>query len=436
MNIKHIQAVSTAGFQYWLSDKKSILLRLVMWPNLIPLLIVLFIGFALTVMVFRSEPGGDMSAGGGVTFAIYGDTSYNSQIAIALKQGGKERFTLVETTENDESSIHNAIKNKSITFAIKVTTHKEGNVVLEIVYDRARDYVHKEWINVVKESGADVALSIRRLRFEQSEHLIDSKLVDYNLAPISIDESAYGKSTGSMAAAFMVLMLWSILLVTPLDAAASIASSQMITDASEDFLPIWKAAGVKAGDIVLGRFITALGVFVIALFVFFVYIFFWVSLYIFGADLFVSMLNESQLNNENLYMLTTGFKELIQSIGLKEFISLFLMLISSGAVLLIFRIRLSVYIQDLEQARTKLKPFEIALFNLPLIGFLVGALVPSATLMSVPILNQLVMMQHFFKGGLSWSLIFIGIMSNLVVCSLVYLSAQKHTGNQNRLICR
>lgn len=435
MNVKHIRAVNIAGLQYWLGDKKSIIMRLILWPNLIPLFLIAFIGLALGVMLLRSAPGGDISSIGGLTYSVYGDTNYSKQIDSALSEK-KERFELIYLADNSQKGIREAIKSKEITFALNVTINKDkGDLNFDIVYDRSRDYVHKEWIKVVKNSGSDIALSIRKERFSTSEHSFDDAVINYNLAPFRIKEAAYGKSSGAMVSAFIVLMLWSILLVTPLDAAASITSSQMISDTSEDFISIWKAAGVNSGDIVLGRFITSLSVFVLALVAFYTYITLWVTLYIYVTDIFVSVVDKNNLNNETIYILTTGFKDLIQSLAIGDLFALFAFLMSSGSVILMLRMRLSVYISDLEQARTRFKPFEIILFNMPIIGFVAGSFTLSPVIMCVPILNQLVAMQYFFKGGISFTLLIIGIASNLLVSYVLYLSTQSHIGKQKRLMC-
>jgi|TARA_B110000211_G_scaffold172706_1_gene195011 hypothetical protein len=433
MNIKHIHAVTLAGFQYWLSDKKTILMRLFLWPNLVPLAFMLFVSIGLGVMMLRSVPGGDVSTSGGVSFTVYGEQTYAPLIGAVLSDK-KTNFSYIKLVDISEGSVRTSIKEKVVTFALNVGTYDNGNAEISIVYDRERDYIHKKWIEEIKDRGPDIALAIRKARFDILRLSIDNSQIAYALAPINIDVVAFGKSNGSMAAAVMVFFLWGILFVAPLDAAASIASSQMLSDTSEDFISIWKAAGVKPGDIILGRFISSLGVFVLALVAFFLYVFLWTSLYIYIADLLVGAMNQKQLSNEDLYMLTTGFKELIEGINIGQVFSLFIMLISTGALVKMLRLRLSIHISDLEQVRTKLKPIEMLLYNLPIVGFVAGTLSAGFATFSIPLINLLVMMQYFFKGGVSCSILLTGVSVNAFFTILVYLNARKHIGSQARLI--
>lgn len=433
MNIRHVHAVSLAGLQYWFSDRKSIIMRFFLWPNLMPIVFMLLVGLGLSVMMLRSAPSAGISAPSGSSFTIFGDKGYDVAISQVMTDN-KTRFTYIPLKEASPESATKAIQEQRVTFALKVNSLADGKVEINIVYDRERDYIHKNWIDKIKDRGPDIALAIRKARFSEYRVTIDEAVIAHTLAPINLKVTPYGKSNGSMTAAVMVFFLWGVLLVAPLDAAASITSSQMLSDTSEDFISIWKSAGVEPGDMVIGRFIPAILVFVLALLTFFLSLAFWTSLYLYMVDILVSAMNKSQLNNEDLYLITVGFRDLVQSISVSNILTLLIMLISTGCLIIMVRLRLSVYSCDLEQVRTKLKPVEVVLYNLPIIGFLAGTFTPSVLIFSFPVMNQLIMMQFFFKGGVPHEFLAIGLVANFLLMTLVYVNTRRHISSQQRLI--
>lgn len=433
MNINHIYAVSLAGFQYWLSDKKTIFMRLFLWPNLVPMFFIVFVGIGLGVMLIRSVPESEVSKFGGVSFTVYGEQEYSSVISDVLSDK-KTNFSYRNFDDLSESRVQSLIKNKEITFALKVVTYDNARVDISIVYDRERDYVHKKWIDAIKDSGPEIALSIRKHRLSLYPLIFDKSLTSYILSPIHIDVAAFGKLSGSVSAAIMVFLLWGALFVAPLDSAASVASTQMLSDTSEDFISIWKAAGVRSGDMVIGRFLTALCVYIFAVVIFFFYIYAWTSLYIYIVDILVGAMSKDQLRNEDLYALTRGFKELVENIKFGHLISFFLMLISTGAFIILIRLRLSLYIENLEQVRSLFKPIEIILYNLPIVGFIAGSFTANFMTSSIPVINQLVVLQYFFKDGAPYSFMANALMVNALFTLLLYFSTSKHVGSQDRLI--
>lgn len=433
MNTIHIKALFLAGLQSWLSDRRTIFMRLFLWPNLLPFLFLFFIMIALGIMLLRTVPSGSISTSTvGVTYSIYGDQKYITNINnVFTAENLHLRYIALK---NDEVGIHEAITSKKIAFALNIRSSDDGNLEIAIVYDRSRDYIHKKWVDDIKSKGPEIALEIRKKRFDANSTNIDKKTMAFALAPINLKVTPYGNSNGAMAGAIIVFFLWGVLLVAPLDTSASIASSQMLTDTNEDFISIWKSAGVLGSDIIIGRFLSALAVFILALIVYFIYVYTWSSLYILFTGYLVGLMSESQLSNENFYIITIGFQKLVDSIHIQDVIYLFIMLASTGSVLIMLRLKLSLYINDLEQVRTRLKPFEILLSNLPIVGLLMGTITQSFYVYCVPILNQLVAMQYFFKGGMSLMFLLVGVSANIFFMILIYLNTQKHVGNQNRII--
>jgi hypothetical protein len=428
MNFNHIRALYIAGFQMWLNDKRSIAMRLVVWPNVIPLIFIGFFAIAVTFMAVRtSSPNGDMSSAGGVTYTIEG-TDLTGEISTLLSTY-PTNFVYVPLDSGD--TLEEKISSGDITFGLSFVRDNSGKTTISLKYDRQRSYPHKVWIEQTKDRLAEVALVIRTHRLK--EQGFESSELTSVLAPIDFEIDGYGGNTSSMFLSAIAFLLWSALIIIPLDACASITSTQMLQD-NKGFLSTWKCAGVKKFDVILSRIMVSASVFIISLFMLALSIFTWVNLYLVLLDFVIPNLPQEQLNSPKLYMLTLGFYEFISSLQLGQLLLALTVVVSVSILLLALRLKFTLYASDFEQVRTKLKGIEFALFNVPIIGFLAGGFVVSYTTMSIPILNGLISITQSLKSELTLGPIVIAVMVNLSITCLVFMSVNRHIDSEQRLL--
>lgn len=428
MNWQHIKAIFLSGIQMWLSDKRSIVMRLIVWPNAVPsLFCVLFIVVVVVMSMRTSAPGGDMSVNGGIAYAIEGGNVKNQVAKILSTSLLNYQYVPLDNA----STLEQMISNKEITFGLAFVEDintKELNIILK--YDRQRDYPHTGWIQQTKDKLSLIALEVRKERLK--DMAMPSDDLAMALAPINFSVEGFGANEDVIFISALTFLLWGCLLMLPIEACASITSQQMLSDTCNDFMSVWKCAGVKPLDIVMGRLLTSSAVYIVSFICFMTCIIFWIGLYCLLVGYLVPMIPAEVMGNPHVYNFTIGFVSLIDSVTLSQMFLCFILILSVAILMLAMRLRLSIYVSNLEQVRTKLQGFDFVILNMPVIGFVLGAIVSGYATMSIPVFNGVVALSNMFKSDLVFGSIIVGVVVNLLLALCLLMLTARHIDSQKR----
>ena len=254
MNV--FKAVFYSGVERWLDDKATIRKRLLYWPLAIPAMFFLLIAIAVTVNSSCSGQNGDLSSVGGVVVALI-DNEVGQSIANVLVSPP----TSYEVIFVDEKQIIDSVNSKKATFGIYLDA--QNGQVFKLVYDKTRNYPHKNWIDKTKSRLNELNIAIKRdmlLAFnvptEQRQEL---------LKPVQMEVESFGSGNSVELIVGLMLALWTVLFIYPLECTKSIFSSLFTEDVTHDLMPLWLCARAKKSHILLGRLTAGIAIFTVSM---------------------------------------------------------------------------------------------------------------------------------------------------------------------------
>lgn len=423
-----VKAIYTAGMQMWFSDKRSIIMRFFVWPNAIPLLFCGFMILAMSIMSMRTQAvDGDMSKAGGVTFTVLGESGHKVGELLSKMYKG---FTYLKA--RDDKDIRSMFEAKEITFALYIQSNENDELIVKLKYDSQREYPHLHWIEQTKDKMVEIAALLRSERL--SQHINEQSVLDYALVPIKIEVEGTGQANRSFLLPALTAIVWAVLLILPMDCAASITSQLMLNDKEHDFISTWKSAGVNSINVVIGRLLTGITVYSLGLIILLGVITFWTKMYLLLMGYIIPKIPKEKLMEPGTFSFTQGFVDLIEGIHFFDVILMVFVLVTLASLMIALRLRLSVYISNLEQVRTKLMLVDIILTYMPMLGFLIGVFSISYVTMLVPFINVISIVSGTLNSELAYQYVLIACITNILLTISLTLRVNKHIDKPHRLI--
>ena len=423
-----VKAMCSFGLKLWLTDRRSIIQRLVIWPNAIPLGFMLIFSIGVSALLFQSEsPGGGMSKSGGITFTVFGDPVKDK---VGQLLGTSPTNFKYVSVDDSIDIIQNKISNSELTFAIEVEVNESGSAIFRVHYDQARKYPHKHWIEQSKNRLADIALALRKYRLQN--HAVPAQELAFALAPISFEALGFGHKKSNSLIFMFVLIIWLGLVISPIDNTTFILSHLMLSDHQNGFGILALSARLKPTVILFSRLMVVLSVLFLSQLVMLGYIIFWFKMYGLLISNILPYFTPEQLSSPNISLMTVGYLDFVSAIGFTDVLVVFLSVFSIGILVTLFRMKLSLYIVHSEQLRTKLKAVDLLLFNMPLILYFVSGINFSAYIGSIPIWGGIVMIKQVLSHDISllWSI--CTLMSVSLLSALLFYNIQSKIFDQKR----
>ena len=416
-----------AGLQAWWFDKKSLKNRLIWMPLMLPFFfLAMFVAIAMAVY-FRDtgvvvDKAGNTSKG---TIMAVVDTPYYDQIVDVVSKEN-ERYDFISISEG---SIKDVLKERKATFVLKLV--KKGNdFEFTIYYDKNRNYVHKQWIKEIDKLKAKIQTEIAILDVGESN--IPHDLLSGLKGDVSFESQGVGDKGGVSVLLGVMILLWNILIIAPIDYAKTTLYRLFVEDVTHDLLPTWKSAKTSADIILMARLTSAFVVYLVTSLI----MLFHVILWMFGYDMLVDWLltTEALSNNDQLKIMTEGFKEFIDGQSLYSVLMVLLAMSLTSILSLIYLIPGTLRSIDSEQARNKNKIFDFLLINIPLIGFIIGYSGMGIWSSAIPIFNA----YHISSGVLSSELtslyFFVFFASTLLAAVPLWLRSRTIMNSDNRYL--
>jgi ABC-type Na+ efflux pump permease subunit len=405
-----LKAIYLASMASWWADKASIKQRLIYWPLGLPAIMVAFIVIALYGMSARTGVNGDFSKQGGVVVAIQG-SPYSKQISSLLESKPTAFQTIIVSKDN----INKLIKQGEATFGLGIDETSK-KLSLTLIYDLERDYVHMKWIKLTEERMVDIAASIRGSRL--SGLGISNESINVVLAPITMKVEGFGNKTGTKLLLGLMFIIWSVLLISPLDYAKGLFFKDFIQDRTHDLMPIWLTARASKTQVLCGRVLSSLSVFVLSMSVMCLFMLFWGWLYGVLIEKLLSMGLEKTMLEPEIHPFTLGYLTFLNDISFTGISGVWLFMTIGGATALCGMLGVAITSSSTEQARNKVKIVDFIAFNIPLIGFVIGYSGVNYIIAAIPFVGLYHMTLALLSGDASLSLGLITIGLHVLVAIL------------------
>lgn len=422
------KGVVKAGLIAWWSDKRSLRNRLVLLPFALPFFfLAMFAMVALAVHIRDANTTDTQGNAVKGTVAAIAESPYSHQVRDAL--GAKYKVIIVSDDE-----LESTVKSRKATFGLRMTRISDNEHKLTLVYDLNRNYVHKQWIRSVRGNISDIKAEMVRSELDKMD--LPPEVYEAMASKLSFESLGFGSAGGVSLVLGIMILLWNILIIAPIDYAKTTLYRLFVEDITHDLLPSWKAAKLNSNVLIWGRITSALIVYSITAIVMMAHVLLWCWMYSNLAEFILSQPNEQFTSDHSARMLTVGFLDFISTQSLSGLFAVIASSIIVALFILTYFTPGTLKSIDSEQARNKNKLFDFALLNIPLIGFIVGYTAPSSITAAIPIYN----LYHFntvvLSGDLTLAFASIFTLSNLVFIALISLRAKKLIDDDSRYLLR
>jgi uncharacterized membrane protein (Fun14 family) len=400
MNV--FKAVFYTGIDRWLDDKATMRKRLIYWPLAIPTIFFVVLSMLIAVNTLRTGQNGDMSSVGGVVVALEDN---NTGTSIANVLGSKP--TVYEHIFVSKEDIAKVVQSKQATFGLFLEDTEEGPAFV-LIYDKTRNYPHKRWIEDTQSRLNELNIAIKRdlltsfnVPLEQRAEL---------LRPLSIDIQSFGSGNSVDLIVGLMLVLWTIMFIYPLECTKSIYSSLFIEDVTHDLLPLWLSARAKKYQIILGRMGAGMVIFSITLLVMTLYVGAFASLFYYLIDILITRIDAAIFSDPNISPFTIGYLEFIDGLTSLTLLKIFFGFLLLGFTALTIMLPGTIYAKSTEQSRTNNMLIDLGLSMSPIMGFVVGYAGPSFVASLAPIFGTYHVLLSILAGDTSMTIL-LGMLS-------------------------
>ncbi len=382
-------------------DKKTLIFTILLPTLVMP---IIMIGFgALTAKIAKKAVDESLN------YAIVGETYYPE-----LSQALKDNESLIFKTLDKEITPEQAIKNKTIRFAIIIpedteTKLKNGLTAdVEILYNDSSTTSRiifrrvESSLETLEEDLSKSRISALGLSEEQGEGLIE---------PIKLTKNSTAnkrESIGEKIGGFLPY----ILILVGLSGAMYPAIDLGVGEKERGTLETLLLTPIPRFQIVFAKFLVIFTTSFLA--VFFSLVSFALIITVLGPMMFTSMSNDGN----------TAMTEVLNSfstISILDILLMFLMLVPTAAIFASMLLSVSIYARTFKEAQNYMSPLMmISIFPLIL------ALLPGVKLdwvwASVPLTNVALAIKEIFKGTIDYNMLFVIFGSTTLVAGiLLYL---------------
>ena len=316
-------------------------------------------------------------------------------------------YTVIQIKKED---IQTTLTDRKATFALEL--EKTGNNFEFVIYmDKNRNYVHKQWVKHIDKLKDRIMINsaIKSMSDEQLSDDVRQALS----GEASMRTEAFGSKGGVSILLGIMILLWNILIVAPVDYAKTTLYRLFVEDVSCDLLPTWKSAKLSPSVLLLGRITSALVVYMVTSLVMLIHVLVWVWGYSLLVDWMLTQ--DAIISNPQMQNITVGFQEFLGGQSIGSLLTVFMTMSITAFMILLYFVPGTLRSMDSEQARNKNKLFDFMLINIPLIGFIVGFSGMSLYSTVLPVFNA----YHVSSGALSGALSF-GYYGLFIVSTVLF----------------
>ena len=427
-NVIAFKGVVKAGLQAWFFDKKSLRNRLILMPLLLPFFFVaMFLAIALAIY-FRDT--------GTITAEQDGLPTRATVMAVVQTEHYQTlRNTVIAAhpsysiVEIDKKDIKKNLTDRKVTFALEL--EQVGDDFEFVVYmDNNRNYVHKQWLKHIDKLKDRIMINI--VMDSMEDHQLPPQLKSALSGDASMRTESFGSNGGVSVLLGIMILLWNILIVAPVDYAKTTLYRLFVEDVSCDLLPTWKSAKLSPSVLLLGRISSALIVYMVSSLVMLLHVLVWVWGYSLLVDWILAQ--DTIISNPQIQNITVGFQDFIAGQSIASLLTVFMTMSITAFMILLYFVPGTLRSMDSEQARNKNKLFDFMLINIPLIGFIVGFSGMNLYSTVLPVFNAYHLSSGALSGALSLGYYGLFVLSTMLFALPFWLKGKRIMKSDERYL--